>query len=277
MGYCNFEWPKVRKKRLCLRQPPLFATAQNTVLLIAAKTKIPMRKIAFLIFMVLSFPLMTMGQQSFKSEQLRYKSVRRAYAEKEAEMKRLLMQHDLKPETLEIFIRVIKNEKLLELWGKNKNEKKFRLITTYDFCMSSGVLGPKLKRGDKQIPEGFYYINAFNPNSKFDLSLGINYPNPADLLRGTSDPGGDIFIHGGCETKGCIPITNDKIRELYLFAVEARNNGQSQIPVHIFPARLTAMQMDYLKKAYRTKPELIRFWIELQLGFDYFEKNKTLP
>jgi murein L,D-transpeptidase YafK len=97
------------------------------------------------------------------------------------------------------------------------------------------------------------------------------------LLRGTSDPGGDIFIHGGCESTGCIPITNDKIKELYLFALEARNNGQFQIPVHIFPARLTAMEMDYLKKAYRTKPELIAFWIELELVYAYFETNKSLP
>jgi len=235
-----------------------------------------MQKLLFSILLFSFLPLIPMAQQNFKSEQLRHKHVRQAYDEKAEGVKQLLNKRNINPDSLEIFIRVIKNEKLLELWGKNKNEKEFRLISTYDFCMNSGVLGPKLKRGDKQIPEGIYSISRFNPESKFYLSLGINYPNPTDLLRGTSDPGGDIFIHGGCESTGCIPITNDKIKELYLFAMEARNNGQSQIPVHIFPARLTAVEMDYLKKAYRTRPELIAFWIELELVYVYFETNKSL-
>jgi len=236
-----------------------------------------MPKILILLLALFTFAAVGFSQQSFKLQQLKYKRVRVAYVEKEAGMNRLLSRQNIVPDSLEIFIRVIKNEKLLELWGKNKNEKEFRLITSYDFCASSGVLGPKLKRGDKQIPEGFYQIDRFNPSSKFYLSLGINYPNSADLMSGSSDPGGDIFIHGDCVTIGCIPITNDKIKELYIFAVEARNNGQHKIPVHIFPARLTAKEMDYLQKSYRTDPELLEFWIELQLGFEYFETQKTLP
>ena len=228
------------------------------------------------VLLFIAFPMLSISQQSFKSQQLNYNRVRVAYAEKEAGMKRLLTQQNISPDSLEIFIRVIKNEKLLELWGKNIDEKEFRLLTTYDFCASSGVLGPKLKRGDKQIPEGFYQIDRFNPDSKFYLSLGIDYPNSTDLMSGSSDPGGDIFIHGGCETIGCIPITDDKIKALYIFAVEARNNGQAKIPVHIFPARLTEKEMGYLQKAYRNNPELLEFWIGLQLGFEYFEINKNL-
>jgi len=236
-----------------------------------------MQKLVVWVFMGLTFPLMLFSQDGFKAQQLNYKRVRAAYAEKGEVVKQLLNQRNIKMDSLQIFIRVIKNEKLLELWGKNKNETEFSLITTYDICMSSGVLGPKLKRGDKQTPEGIYYVNRFNPDSKFYLSLGINFPNPSDLLMGSSDPGGDIFIHGGCETTGCIPITNDKIKELYLFAVEARNNGEKKIPVHIFPARLTTKEMEYLRKAYRTKPKLIAFWIGLQLDFQYFETNRSLP
>ncbi len=236
-----------------------------------------MLKTITLIFIIFSFPIITISQQSFKSQQLNFDRVRVAYAEKEAGMKQLLNQQNIMPDSLEIFIRVIKNEKLLELWGKNINEREFQLITTYDFCAFSGVLGPKLKRGDRQIPEGFYQIDRFNPASKFYLSLGINYPNSTDLMSGLTDPGGDIFIHGGCETIGCIPITDDKIKELYIFAIEARNNGQKEISVHIFPARLTEKEMEYLQKSYQKNPELIEFWIGLQLGFQYFETQKTLP
>jgi murein L,D-transpeptidase YafK len=236
-----------------------------------------MPKILTLLFTLFAFTAATFSQQSFKWQQLKYKRVRVAYEEKQAGVKELLSRQNIDTGLLEIFIRLIKNEKLLELWGKNKNDKEFRLITTYDFCAFSGVLGPKLKRGDKQIPEGFYHINQFNPKSKFYLSLGINYPNTIDLLSGSSDPGGDIFIHGGCETTGCIPITDAKIKELYIFAVEARNNGQQKIPVHIFPARLTDKELDYLQKAYRTKPELLEFWIGLRLVYQYFETNKVLP
>ena len=236
-----------------------------------------MLKTITLIFIIFSFPVITICQQSFKSQQLNFDRVRVAYAEKEAGMKRLLNQQNIIPDSLEIFIRVIKNEKLLELWGKNKNEKEFRLITTYNFCATSGDPGPKIRQGDRQIPEGFYHIDRFNPASKFYLSLGINYPNPTDLLRNSNaNPGGDIFIHGNCVTIGCIPITDDKIKELYIFAVEARNNGQEVIPVHIFPARLTEKEMEYLQKAYRNNPDLLEFWIELQLGFQYFETNKNL-
>jgi len=245
--------------------------------LISAKTRDEMRKILTLIILVFSFSAITIGQESFKSQQLRYKRVRVAYAEKEAMMNQLLGKQTIIRDSLEIFIRVIKNEKLLELWGKNKNEKEFRLITTYNFCATSGDPGPKIRQGDRQIPEGFYHIDRFNPASKFYLSLGINYPNPTDLLRNSNEnPGGDIFIHGNCVTIGCIPITDDKIKELYIFAVEARNNGQEVIPVHIFPARLTEKEMEYLQKAYRNNPELLEFWIELQLGYAYFETQKTL-
>jgi hypothetical protein len=104
----------------------------------------------------------------------------------------------------------------------------------------AGELGPKRKQGDNQTPEGFYAISYFNPRSDFHLSLHIDYPNRRDRAAGADGVklGGDIFIHGGCLSEGCLAITDEGIRELYWLAVEARSVGQRRIPVHIFPARL---------------------------------------
>ena len=96
-----------------------------------------------------------------------------------------------------IFIRIFKSEALLEIWSFDSSLNKYKIINTYDICALSGKLGPKRKRGDLQIPEGFYYISHFNPVSNFYLSLKVNYPNKSDRILGyRQDLGGDIFIHG---------------------------------------------------------------------------------
>jgi murein L,D-transpeptidase YafK len=151
-------------------------------------------------------------------------------------------------------------------------------LKEYPFCNSSGALGPKRRQGDGQIPEGFYHIDRFNPLSNFHLSLGINYPNQADRIRGGSgDLGGDIFIHGGCVTIGCVPITDELIKEVYLIAVEAKTAGQGRIPVHIFPARMGAKGMRQLEGAASGNQELLDFWRNLKSGYDSFEQNRRLP
>jgi len=107
--------------------------------------------------------------------------------------------------------------------------------------------------------------------------LGINYPNRADRIHGDPhSPGGDIFIHGNCVTIGCIPITDDKIKELYILAIEAKNNGQDRIPVHIFPSRLDQDGMNFLESKNSDK-EVINFWDNLKEGYSYFETHLVLP
>ena len=140
-------------------------------------------------------------------------------------------------------------------------------------------VGPKRRRGDLLIPEGFYIITSLNHQSFFYLSLGINYPNELDKILTTdkNSPGGDIFIHGGQASFGCIPLTDEGIQEVYLLAVEAKNAGQKDIPVHIFPARLL-MEKDALEIVI---PEfdsaLIEFWKNLREGYRFFETEKVLP
>ncbi|MBI1225120.1 MAG: L,D-transpeptidase family protein [Bacteroidetes bacterium] len=177
-------------------------------------------------------------------------------------------------EAFELFFRAFKKEKSLEVWVKKLTEDQFNLLKTYPICAISGVLGPKRKEGDRQVPEGVYQINRFNPKSKFYLSLGLNYPNEADIIRAKDDPpGGDIFIHGGCASIGCLAMTDDLIKEIYLLAEMARDAGQTQIPVHIFPTKMTDSNMKVLLTE---MPEHEDFWGKLAPIFQTFEENKRL-
>lgn len=219
-----------------------------------------------------------LAQQDFKTEQLNYPRVRVATQEKWEMVKSILNEADIQPGDLEIYIRAFKAEKLLELWGRSRGVKRFRLLTTYRICDISGVAGPKRRQGDGQIPEGFYYIDRFNPASNFYLSLGINYPNSSDRILGNGDhPGGDIFIHGDCVTIGCLPITNDKIKELYLFALEARSAGQLKIPVTIYPVRMTTSNLNILYRDNMDNDDPIKLWEEMHIVYDFFENYRHLP
>src|SRR5258706_6353288 len=139
-----------------------------------------------------------------------------------------------------IYIRSFKYDSQLEVWVKNEISAPFQLFKTYKVCALAGSLGPKRMEGDYQVPEGFYYISDFNPNSSYYLSLGINYPNLSDkILSDSLRPGSEIYIHGSCVTVGCIPITDQQIDELYILAAYAKDQGQDFIPVHIFPIRFS--------------------------------------
>ena len=214
---------------------------------------------------------------SFKQQQQNFERVKNAYNEKEAIVKQYFTQKHFKANGFHLFIQAFKKEKKLEVWIREKNKQEYTLLTTYNFCSTSGVLGPKRKEGDKQIPEGVYQINHFNPVSNFHLSLGINYPNSADkILSDRQRPGSAIYIHGDCVTIGCIPITDDKIKELYILAIEARNNGQLAIPVHIFPTKLDAVNFNQLKEEYSHAPALVEFWSNLQTIYSDFEETKQV-
>jgi len=215
--------------------------------------------------------LTSLSQDHFKNQQLQFERVRKAYQQKENKMKELLKSKNLDLDKINVFIRVFKSEKELEVWGRNGIKGEYQLITTYPICNTSGELGPKRQQGDGQTPEGFYHIDRFNPASNFHLSLGINYPNQSDRILGSKNLGGDIFIHGSCVTIGCIPLTDNLIKEIYLLSVEAKDHGQEKIPVHIFPYRFDT---SYSVKA--DNPHF-KFWNNLKAGFDLFEKNKIPP
>jgi len=226
----------------------------------------------FLLFGILLFSLGKItAQQDFLSQQKKFTRVRTAISEKEQGIVDNLRKNELTSSNVHILIVAYKAENHLEIYAKKKTEAIYKLIAVYDVCASSGELGPKRAQGDRQVPEGFYKIDRFNPTSNFYLSLGINYPNQSDRKKSNATKlGGDIFIHGSCVTIGCLPMTDDKIKEIYLYAIFARNNGQNNIPVYIFPFRMTDSNFQNYKKQYAQNQRLIDFWTNLKEGYDRF-------
>ncbi|WP_316800066.1 murein L,D-transpeptidase family protein [Pedobacter frigidisoli] len=224
---------------------------------------------------LLSISIMVKAQNNFKASQITFERVQKAYVEKWDTMSGFIKAAGF-GQDFSMLINAYKSEGKLEIWLKGKTDKKYSLFRTYDFCAHSGTLGPKVMEGDKQTPEGFYYINAFNPMSSFHLSLGINYPNSVDLERTGKDikPGNDIYIHGNCVTVGCIPLTDEKIKEVYIMAVEARNAGQERIAVNIYPFKMTS---ENLAKYAAQYPAQLSFWKTLQKGYVAFETNRNIP
>jgi len=178
-----------------------------------------------------------------------------------------------------MYVRSFKYDRQLEVWVKGNAKEPFKLFKTYKICMQSGTMGPKRMQGDYQVPEGFYYINEFNPNSNYHLALGINYPNASDkILSDSTHPGNAIYIHGNCVSTGCIPISDEPIEELYIIATHVKASGQDFIPVHVFPVKYNVKKSaEYLSQTLQTKPALIEFTAKLKEAFNFFEEKKQLP
>jgi murein L,D-transpeptidase YafK len=226
-----------------------------------------MKHFLFLTLLCVAF----IPQQNFIVTQKKYTRVRTAYQEKESLLTERLKKLNLSLDNLNILIVACKSEKKMELYVKSKTTSVYMLLNTYDICARYGDLGPKRRAGDNQVPEGFYHIDRFNPNSSYYLSLGLNYPNPSDKKKSTaSNLGGDIFIHGECVTIGCMPMTNDKIKEIYVLAIQAYQNGQQQIPVYVFPFKMTEENFKAYASTYAYDPSLIAFWENLKKGSDKF-------
>jgi murein L,D-transpeptidase YafK len=214
------------------------------------------------------------------TKQLRFSRVREARKDAETTIEQLFKERNLHYPASEIFLRVFKWERTLEVWVRSSTHEDFQLLKSYPICAMAGLPGPKLRRGDGQVPEGFYYIEKFNPISSYHLSLGINYPNNRDRAANTTgeDLGGEIFIHGGCKSAGCLAMTDEGIKELYWMAVTAHASGQDNIPVHIFPMRL-APRTSFARIAtlHAANDEIAAFWETLKPGYQFFEETRRLP
>jgi murein L,D-transpeptidase YafK len=170
-----------------------------------------------------------------------------------------------------IFIRIFKQSSILELWVASETGE-FKKFKDYDICTFSGNLGPKLKEGDRQSPEGFYFVKAgsMNPWSKFHLSFNLGFPNAYDRAHGRT--GSALMVHGACVSIGCYAMTDSYIEEIYTLASAALQNGQPFFRVHAFPFELSEQNL-----ANHTEHEWYPFWQNLKGGFDYFEKHKKPP
>ncbi|MBX2833506.1 MAG: 2-dehydro-3-deoxyphosphooctonate aldolase [Micavibrio sp.] len=170
-----------------------------------------------------------------------------------------------------VFIRIFKKERRLESWVMDDETGRFEAFKVYPICKFSGGLGPKLREGDMQSPEGFYNVGAeqLNPNSAYHLSFNLGFPNQYDRARGRT--GSLLMVHGGCKSEGCYAMSDPAIEEIYLL-IEASIAGGADVPVHIFPFRMNEGNI-YAN----FDPLWITFWRNLQEGHDIFERSGVPP
>ncbi len=169
-----------------------------------------------------------------------------------------------------VFIRIFKREFELELWMKR--DGRFHLFQAYPICKWSGRLGPKLKQGDHQSPEGFYTVaaGAMNPASRWHRSFNLGFPNPLDRHHGRT--GSYLMVHGGCSSVGCYAVTNDAVEEIWRLTTAAHNGGQRRFHVHVFPFRMTATNL-----AWQGGHRWTEFWHDLKNGHDAFDLTGLPP
>ncbi|MCY1288210.1 hypothetical protein D9M70_372410 [compost metagenome] len=170
-----------------------------------------------------------------------------------------------------ISLRIFKEEGTLEVWKAN-TANRFQLLKTYKICAWSGKLGPKVKEGDRQAPEGFYplFPHQMNPNSNYYLAINTGYPNTYDKANGRQ--GTHLMIHGACSSSGCYSMTDEQMIEIFALARDSFKGGQESVQLQAFPFRMTAENM----ARHRNNPN-IDFWKMLKVGYDQFEITKRPP
>lgn len=168
------------------------------------------------------------------------------------------------------YIRAFKENRELELWLNIGSE--WTHFRTYPIAALSGHLGPKLAEGDGQTPEGFYAVKAtaLNPASSYHLAFNIGYPNAYDLQHQRT--GSLIMVHGSNVSIGCLAMTDPAIEEIYWIVSAALEAGQREVPVHLFPFRMTEDHMGRYQAS-----EHASFWRELKAGYDWFETHRRPP
>ncbi len=169
-----------------------------------------------------------------------------------------------------LFLRIFKADRTLEVWMERGG--RFTLFKQYEICCYSGELGPKLRTGDLQSPEGFYFVTPgrLNPASRFHLSFDLGYPNAFDRIHGRT--GSHLMVHGACVSIGCYAMTDPSIEEIYALLDAAFRGGQPFVRVHIFPFRMNATNLE----SHASSP-WTDFWQNLQEGYDWFERRGRPP
>ena len=236
-------------------------------------------KFFFYLIAIFFVPVNSQAQNSFVSRERSSFKLAGIFNSKEDTLEKEFAAKGLQWPARYVYIRSFKYDEQLEVWVKNTAREKYKLFKTYKICMQSGTMGPKRLQGDYHVPEGFYYINEFNPHSNYHLALGLNYPNASDkILSDSLRPGNAIYIHGSCVSVGCIPVTDDEIEEIYIIASYAKANGEDFIPVHVFPIKYNVKKsMEYFRIIAKNNPTLQKFELQLKNAYDKFEETRQLP
>ena len=169
-----------------------------------------------------------------------------------------------------VFLRIFKLESELEIWMQK--DGRYRKFATYPICLWSGRVGPKLREGDRQAPEGFYAVTKeeLNPNSRWHRSFSLGFPNAFDRALGRT--GSFIMVHGGCQSVGCFAMTNNVVDEIWRLVTAALDQGQPAFNVQVFPFRMTEKNL-----AARKGDKWSPFWADLKKGYDAFERTHLPP
>jgi murein L,D-transpeptidase YafK len=175
------------------------------------------------------------------------------------------------PRESPILVRIFKEESELEVW-KQDASGQFALLKTYPVCRWSGELGPKVKEGDRQAPEGFYTITPgqMNPQSNYYLAFNLGFPNAYD--KANDRTGAFLMVHGDCSSAGCYAMTDEQIQEIYALGRDSFMGGQKSFQVQAYPFRMTALNM----AKHRNNPNFA-FWRMIKEGSDHFEVTKAEP
>jgi murein L,D-transpeptidase YafK len=199
-----------------------------------------------------------------------YQLPTRAMKELSPEMLTLLEQKNM-PKDSPILVRIFKEESELEVW-KQDTSGHYELLKVYPICRWSGDLGPKVKEGDRQAPEGFYPITPglMNPNSSYYLAINTGFPNAYD--RANNYHGAFLMIHGDCSSRGCYAMTDEQIGEIYSLARESFLGGEKEFQVQAYPFRMTPANL----ARHRNNPNMA-FWKMLKVGNDHFMVSHLEP
>jgi murein L,D-transpeptidase YafK len=170
-----------------------------------------------------------------------------------------------------MLVRLFKQEAELEVWKQDRSGR-FALLKTYPICRWSGDLGPKVREGDRQAPEGFYSISPaqMNPQSAYYLSFNTGYPNAFDKALGRT--GSQLMVHGDCSSRGCYAMTDEQIAEIYALGRESFFGGQRAFQLQAYPFRMTPLNM----AKHRNNPNM-PFWKMIKEGYDHFEVTRQEP
>jgi murein L,D-transpeptidase YafK len=170
-----------------------------------------------------------------------------------------------------MLVRLFKQEAELEVWKQDRSGR-FALLKTYPICRWSGDLGPKVREGDRQAPEGFYSITPgqMNPQSAYYLSFNTGYPNAYD--RSLGHTGSELMVHGDCSSRGCYAMTDEQIAEIYSLGRESFFGGQRAFQFQAYPFRMTPINM----AKHRNNPNM-PFWKMIKEGYDHFEVTRQEP
>lgn len=170
-----------------------------------------------------------------------------------------------------VLVRIFKQESELEIW-KIDRTGRYALLKTYPMCRWSGKLGPKMKDGDRQAPEGFYHVSAgmLNPKSQYYVSFNLGYPNRLESALGYT--GDALMVHGACSSSGCYALTDQGVGEIYAVVAKALSSGQAHFQVQAYPFRMSAENM-----VLHREDENMPFWQTLKEGYDTFEITRQQP